>query len=109
MWHDASEATNASSGSTTAASDIGTGTTAGELEAGTTARRSKAHWWAREYLLSVKRASPRCQETVAVYSCLLMAGPRKGAPVCPSAVQLPLPGTWPTVLGTLPRGAAMKC
>src|SRR5690349_8467213 len=101
MWHDASEATKASSGSTPAASDIGTGTTFGELEAGTTAPPSKRHWWAREYLLSLNFASPRCQATVAVYSCLLIG--RASAPgraqVCstrgicrPPAVGLVWPG-----------------
>ena len=48
MWQLDSEATNASSGSTAAASDSGSGTTCGELEAGTTAPPSKLHWCARE-------------------------------------------------------------
>ena len=37
MWHEAMAATNASSGSTLAATDSGAGMTCGEAEAGTTA------------------------------------------------------------------------
>ena len=47
MWQEDKEATNASSGSTPAGSDIGTGTTCGLDEAGTTAPPSNAHSCAR--------------------------------------------------------------
>src|SRR5262249_41873014 len=48
MWQLASAATNASSGSTAAGTDIGTGTTCGEEEAGTSTPPSNSQRWPRE-------------------------------------------------------------
>jgi len=67
MWHDASEAMNASSGSTPAASDHGAGTMCGLAEAGTVAPPSNAHSCARLYWPLVKASSGlAAQRMVAV-------------------------------------------
>src|SRR5690349_8762871 len=66
MWHDESAATNASSGSTPAGSDIGSFTTLGAGDPRTTAPPSNSQRWARLYLLSTKGWSPRSQRTVAM-------------------------------------------
>ena len=46
MWQEESEATNASSGSMAASTDMGSGTTAGEADAGTSMPPSKRQTWA---------------------------------------------------------------
>ena len=67
MWHDDSEATNASSGSTPAGSDQGAGTMCGLALAGTTAPPSNAHSCARLYWpLAKSLVALRLQRTVAV-------------------------------------------
>jgi hypothetical protein len=52
MWQLASDATNASSGSTARDSEYGSGTTLGDDDAGTSMPPSNAQTWARRYLLS---------------------------------------------------------
>src|SRR5437763_8661814 len=78
MWHDDSEATNASSGSTPFGSFQGAGTMCGLGEAGTTAPPSKTHSCARLYWPLAKSPSPvRLQRIVAVYvliASLLLSG-----------------------------------
>ncbi len=67
MWHDDSEATNASSGSTPAGSDQRAGTTCGLALAGITGPPSNAHSCARLYWPLAKSPSPvRAQRIVAV-------------------------------------------
>src|SRR6187401_816996 len=71
MWQLASEATNASSGSTAFGFDNGSFTTCGEEEAGTVTPPSNSHWCARLYLLSEKTSlGCRAHFTVAVYSAI---------------------------------------
>ena len=75
MWHEDSEATNASSGSTASGLESGTGTTLGELEAGTMLPPSKRHSCAREYLLSLNAAPVGRSQTTIAECVLILALP----------------------------------
>src|SRR5687768_4948421 len=75
MWHDDSDATNASSGSTPAGWPHGSGTMCGLGPAGTTAPPSNAHSCARLYWPLAKSPSPvRLQRMVAVYVVIKLLG-----------------------------------
>src|SRR5581483_1477720 len=68
MWPLASDATNASSGSTPAGFEYGTGTTDGEDDAVTVKPPSKVHVCSREYLPFKKSGLVRCHWIVALCS-----------------------------------------
>ena len=74
MWQLDSEATNASSGSTPAASDQGAGTMCGQAEAGTTAPPSKLQLCARLYWPLAKSSPGEAdQRMVAVWVAILIS------------------------------------